>query len=207
MGGTYTLFQLIAKGGISMIILLICSIFIIGIIIERWWYLKKINLNLDDILYRLQSYTLMGNTIEAINLCETVKTPIALIFKAGLLKAGHPPSVIEDALERAILEQIPILKKRIWFLGTMGGIAPFIGLFGTVIGIIKAFHSIALTGEGGLTVVSAGIAEALIATAGGLVVAIIAVISYNSFVVWVNNILHTMRTYAMRLLDFLVEKR
>ncbi|MDZ7343353.1 MAG: MotA/TolQ/ExbB proton channel family protein, partial [candidate division KSB1 bacterium] len=81
----------------------------------------------------------------------------------------------------AALEEKMKLERYLSILGTMGNIAPFIGLLGTVIGIIRAFHDLAVSGSGGPSVVSAGIAEALITTAAGLVVAIPAVIAYNYF--------------------------
>ena len=86
---------------------------------------------------------------------------------------------IEAAVERQRQEANQKLRARLWILGTIGATAPFIGLFGTVVGIMRAFHQMGITGQGGFSVVAAGISEALITTAGGIAVAIEAVILYN----------------------------
>ena len=88
------------------------------------------------------------------------------------------------------------LKRNLWALGTVGSSAPFVGLFGTVVGILKAFQSIAIAGAGGFKVVSQGIAAALVATAAGLLVAIYAVIAYNYFVARINSIAMQYRLYT-----------
>ena len=82
-------------------------------------------------------------------------------------------------MERERQEANLKIRARLWILGTIGATAPFIGLFGTVVGIMRAFHQMAITGQGGFSVVAAGISEALITTAGGIAVAIEAVVLYN----------------------------
>jgi biopolymer transport protein ExbB len=96
------------------------------------------------------------------------------------------------------------MKKNLWILGTVASSAPFIGLLGTVIGIIKAFENMAVVGTGGFTVVAAGISEALVATALGLGIAIIALIFYNYFQVRVGNLSGMVRIQAMKLLQSVV---
>ena len=85
------------------------------------------------------------------------------------------------------------LRRNLWILGTVGATAPFVGLFGTVVGIMHAFRKMAETGQGGFTVVAAGISEALITTAGGIAVAIAAVVLYNVFNVHVNRLAVVLR--------------
>jgi biopolymer transport protein ExbB len=93
------------------------------------------------------------------------------------------------------------LKRGIWILGTIGASAPFIGLFGTVIGIIKSFHQMAVMGTGGFAVVAAGISEALIATALGLIVAIVAVIFFNFMQVRISNLDTLLRVGLGKVLE------
>jgi biopolymer transport protein ExbB/TolQ len=90
--------------------------------------------------------------------------------------AGDPKALSDDARARLLVE----LRRRLWILGTVGSSAPFVGLFGTVVGIVRAFEDMAQSGSAGFAVVAAGIAEALVATAAGIVVAVIAVIAYNA---------------------------
>jgi peptidyl-dipeptidase Dcp len=98
-------------------------------------------------------------------------------------------------------EQPQVLRRNIWLIGTIGSAAPFIGLFGTVVGIMRAFHHMAQTGTGGFAVVASGISEALVATALGLGVAIIAVALYNYFQVRLNDLGTTMRVGITRFID------
>jgi biopolymer transport protein ExbB/TolQ len=96
--------------------------------------------------------------------------------RATLATAGDPRALADDARSRLLVE----LRRRLWILGTVGSSAPFVGLLGTVIGIVRAFEDMAGSGSAGFAVVAAGIAEALVATAAGIVVAVVAVIAYNA---------------------------
>lgn len=113
--------------------------------------------------------------------CERAKSPVADIFMAALNQqeraAGSPRRAADRGRQRFALW----MRRRLWALGTMGALAPFVGLFGTVIGIIRAFRDIAASGAGGFSVVAAGVSEALVATAGGIFVAVLAVVFYNYF--------------------------
>src|SRR5207302_4825102 len=116
---------------------------------------------------------------------------VAQVVSAGILEydgvrqAGGDPvaslELVTSALRDSISETLIQLKRGLGFLATIGSTAPFIGLFGTVVGIINAFRSIAATGSGGMSVVSGGIAEALVSTALGIFVAIPAVVAFNYF--------------------------
>lgn len=202
-----SLLEIIYKGGIVMIPLTFCSILILAIIIERLWSFRKIDIDVEELLYKIQNSIIRDNVMEAINLCEMTQGPLPTIFKEGLLKYDRSKEEIIEVLERARAEEVMDLKRYIWMLGTIGSVAPFIGLFGTVIGIIRAFHNIGITGTGGIDVVASGISEALVATAGGLIVAIIAVVTYNCFVVKVNSIADEFKIYTSRLVEILTERR
>ncbi len=112
--------------------------------------------------------------------CERSTSPVADIFIAALNKMKNPGS-IQRAAERERQRFGLWMKRRLWLIGSVGSLAPFIGLFGTVVGIIRAFRSIADAGAGGFSVVAEGVSEALVATAGGIFVAVIAVSFYNYF--------------------------
>jgi biopolymer transport protein ExbB len=201
-----SLLQLIAKGGIAMVPLVICSVIIVAIIIERIWYIKKINLNPESLLIKIGQILKNGTVMEAVNLCNTYQSsPIIAIFKAGLLKYNRPKEELKEIIETTRIREERQLRKFTWILGTIGAVAPFIGLFGTVIGIIRAFRSIALTGAGGIEVVASGIAEALIATAGGLIVAITAVVAYNCFLIKINNITQDLKFHSQKFTELLTE--
>ncbi len=108
---------------------------------------------------------------------------------------------VAEMVACTIRRQKPAYERGLGFLGTLGANAPFLGLFGTVVGIIKAFHNMALMGSGGFSVVAAGISEALVATALGLGVAIIAVVAYNYFQTRIERIEAAMTIACNRVID------
>ena len=136
------------------------------------------------------------------------KRPFERIFYA-LISAARTQD--RDKLlqldEEQRFEELLELKRYIWVLATSGASAPFIGLFGTVVGILTAFQSMAIMGTGGFSVVAAGISEALISTALGLAVAIIAVIFYNYFSVRIDNLNAVMHVSANHLINAALEGR
>jgi len=128
---------------------------------------------------------LRGDLDDARAQAERSSSPAAEVFLAAIVTSapGKRPvsdARLEAAVERQRQEANQKLRSWVWILGTIGATAPFVGLFGTVVGIMRAFHQMGVTGQGGFSVVAAGISEALITTAGGIAVAIEAVIVYNS---------------------------
>ncbi|MCK6545257.1 MotA/TolQ/ExbB proton channel family protein [Myxococcota bacterium] len=122
-----------------------------------------------------------GDLQAARTMCERSSSPVADVFIAALNKVSHPGESVQRAAERERQRFGLWMKRRLWAIGTVGAIAPFVGLFGTVVGIIRAFHDIAQAGAGGFSVVAEGVSEALVATAGGIGVAVLAVALYNYF--------------------------
>ena len=120
------------------------------------------------------------------------QVPLADVFERGLQVFQKTPHKTTEAVNSQRSATVLSLKRYLWALGTVGSSAPFVGLFGTVVGILKAFQSMSVAGTGGFKVVSQGIAAALVATAAGLLVAIYAVIAYNYFVARINGICHAV---------------
>jgi biopolymer transport protein TolQ len=118
---------------------------------------------------------------------------------------GRARNVVEDHLRSVLTGEALRLSAHLGIVGTIGNIAPFVGLFGTVLGIIRAFRDIGEVGAAGPAVVATGISEALVATAAGLFVAITAVIVYNAFVVWQGRILRRAEIVASELLNLVTE--
>jgi biopolymer transport protein ExbB len=201
------IFEIIHAGGFTMYILILCSVVSIAVIIERLWYFKRrsaINrLQLIEQIRKDSSRTLMS----AIDFCRNTDTPSSKVALAGLSLNGHDEKVISNAMEREITIETVKLERFTSIVGTIGGTAVYIGLFGTVIGIIRAFHDISRTASGGMDVVTAGISEALVCTAAGLLVAIPAVVSYNYFVRKIDNFVLDMELTASELLDFCTIKK
>jgi len=170
----------------SVILMLIgCSIYSWAVIIEKFRLFKKINLESEEFeekFWKSKSAETFYNSLPA-----DVENPTALLFKdtmQSLLKAKSKTNLNErmaSILEGNIEKQISKIDKGFTFLATVGSTAPFIGLFGTVWGIMNSFQSIAISRNTSLAIVAPGIAEALFATALGLLAAIPAVVAYNKF--------------------------
>ena len=170
----------------SVIILLIaCSIYSWAVIIEKFKLFKKINQSTEEFETKFWN----SKSAESFynNLPANIEDPMALVFKdamQNLLKRKSKTDLHErmtTMLETGIEKQMSKISKGYTFLATVGSTAPFIGLFGTVWGIMNSFQSIAISRNTSLAIVAPGIAEALFATALGLLAAIPAVIAYNKF--------------------------
>ncbi|OIO10691.1 MAG: hypothetical protein AUJ52_03795 [Elusimicrobia bacterium CG1_02_63_36] len=171
----------IFKESFTLVILLFCSILSVTFTIERWWYFRKAKGSGDALLAVVGKLLQGGKQDQAMAAAKESPKAVARVIEYGLLHRGRSRDQLEDLLFTKRLEERLKLEKFLVVLGTLGNTVPFVGLFGTVVGIIKAFRDLALAGAGGPAVVAKGIAEALIATAGGLAVAIPAVIVYNYF--------------------------
>ena len=168
-----------------IIILIACSIYSWAIIIEKFKLFKKINQESEEFeekFWRSKSAETFYNSLSG-----NVENPMALLFKDSmqtLLKSRSKSNLSErlsSMLEAGIEKQMSKIQKGFTFLATVGSTAPFIGLFGTVWGIMNSFQSIAISRNTSLAIVAPGIAEALFATALGLLAAIPAVVAYNKF--------------------------
>ena len=184
----------------TVILMLIgCSIYSWAIIIEKFRLFKKINLESDEFeekFWKSKSAETFYNSLPV-----NLDNPMALLFKDSmqtLLKAKNKSNLNErmsSMLEVNIEKQVVTLEKGFTFLATVGSTAPFIGLFGTVWGIMNSFQSIAISRNTSLAIVAPGIAEALFATALGLLAAIPAVVAYNKY----NN---DSKKYSQKLENF-----
>jgi biopolymer transport protein ExbB len=197
------LIQIIHQGAIATYPLIVLSIVSITVVLERLWSLK----NLSSITVRVTESLLepikKGQRDLAVAICrQNVHSPAARIFLNILSREGTQKLEVANAVAaEAMFEETQKLKKHLWVLGTVASSAPFIGLLGTVVGIIKSFESMAIAGTGGFAVVAAGISEALVATALGLGVAIVAVIFYNYFQTRIGNLNALFRIQVAKLLQ------
>ncbi|MDZ7289321.1 MAG: MotA/TolQ/ExbB proton channel family protein [candidate division KSB1 bacterium] len=183
----------------TFIILFICSLIDIAFILERWLYFRRTRINAEVFIHTLNRTIREGGAKAAIEFCQRSPSPLAVVVRMGLQNFSLGAKSVTELMEAAALEEKLKLERYLSILGTLGNVAPFIGLFGTVVGIIRAFHDLAVSGSGGPSVVSAGIAEALITTAAGLVVAIPAVIAYNYFLRRVGTIMAEIEAASKKI--------
>lgn len=204
------MWNLLLKGGWLMWPIVLCSIFSLAIIIERFLYFSKIKIT-EEFLSKIWDYIKKANFREAIQICEEKMTPLTRIIKVALLNYDQSKEFIKEALEEVSLYEVPKLEKNLNFLATIAHISPLLGLLGTVTGIIKCFYVIQekSVSFGGVNPgdLAGGIWEALLTTAFGLVVAIPSFIAYNYFVNRVNYSVLEMEKTATEMVAFLTERK
>ena len=162
-------------------LLLLLSLLSIAVMIERGMYYFSLRFDFAALAEDLRRLLLDGKFGDARKQVQAGRGPVAFVAQMGLEEAERGADAVESAMLGAKARVKLGLERNLAFLGTLGSNAPFIGLFGTVLGIIKAFHDLAGNQAGGIQVVMSGISEALVATAVGLLVAIPAVVGFNVY--------------------------
>lgn len=177
------LFKQLAMGGDVWVLyfLVLASVASVAVMIERSLAFSKGRGDAPALMDGLARHLERHDVAGAIKLAEASGRIEALVALEGLRSVGRGPAAVEEVMSSRWLREKMALEKNLIVLATLGNNAPFVGLFGTVLGIIKAFNDLALTGQSGVTVVMAGISSALIATAFGILVAIPAVVANNYF--------------------------
>lgn len=200
------LLTIIHQGAIATYPLILMSIISVTVVLERLWSYRNVSSATMRISQLLLDPIKKGQKELAIAICrQNSDSPAGRIFLRIIDKEGSQPLDAANAFaSEAMFEETQILKKHLWILGTVASSAPFIGLLGTVVGIIKSFESMAIAGTGGFAVVAAGISEALVATALGLAVAIIALIFYNYFQTRIASVNGLFRIQVAKILQNMI---
>jgi biopolymer transport protein ExbB len=208
-----SLVGILKTASVSMWVIVACSIIALAVAVERaialWGFTEGARRLADAVsraLYR-------GDVEDARAQCDRSGSPAADVFLAALVNRTRPggrtgamtPERIAAAVERERQQVNQKLRKNLWILGTVGATAPFVGLLGTVVGIMHAFRQMALAGQGGFAIVAAGISEALVTTAGGIAVAIEAVVIYNFLNVHVGKVALELRLLTEEFLELVRE--
>jgi biopolymer transport protein ExbB len=192
----WSLFQ---TGGLAMYPLLLCSVVSVAVILERFWTLWSAARQSKQLRQAVSEVLAEGTLPEASAVIRRDRSLLASLYKAALsaLETGSedPWRLVAQRHNAAVRE----LKRHLWLVGTIGSLAPFIGLFGTVLGIVRAFENMAATGSGGFAVVAAGISEALVATAAGLLIGVVSIFFYNAFNVRIATLASEWKDWAEEL--------
>ncbi len=190
-----------------IVLLIIASVVSIGVMIERWLVFHKnrgdLSALMDGLAASLEKHDVPG-AVERAEKSARVEARVAL---AGLksFKKGAP--AVEEVMASRWLREKLELERYLIILGTLGNNAPFVGLFGTVLGVIKAFNDLGMTGQSGVSVVMSGISAALIATAFGILVAIPAVVANNFFLTRLREIQTNTDSLSRVLLAYLKQEK
>jgi biopolymer transport protein ExbB len=199
-----TLLQILSMGGFTMWILLVCSILSLGVIIDRLAsYARKSRAKRPAFMERIKEELRRKDVERALEICRDTEAPFARVVQAGLEKAGRPEKLVNGVMERQIAIEESKLERLTGIVGTIGNIAVYVGLFGTVLGIIRAFQDISAAGTGGMDVVIGGVAEALITTATGLAVAVPSVVLFNYFSRRIERFVDDMELAASEAVDLI----
>jgi len=201
-------------------ILIACSVVSVAVIIERWIVLKRAQKATADALEQLDAWSasqMWDLARDEIGRADRETQPLFSVLRVGisywheLMSVGESRlEVMETMVTEAVSRELKLvrsnLRANLPYLANIASVAPFIGLFGTVVGIILTFDSISRSGNMGQDLVASGIADALVATAMGLFAAIPAVIAYNFFTDRVSNIVLSMEEVALERIYFLVQR-
>lgn len=174
--------SLLKAGGFTLAAMLLCSVVALAVAIERLIYLWSFTDRMRALSESVKRCLYRGALAEARTACERSKSPLADVMLVGFERMGRSsPEVLGAAVDRERQRVALGMRGPLWVLGTVGATTPFVGLFGTVVGIMAAFEAIGRSKQAGIEVVGPGIAEALISTAVGIGVAVIALLFFNYF--------------------------
>ncbi len=205
---TIHLIDLIFKGGIMMIPIFLLSLVAVYVFVERMRTLKQASASPDAFMAKIKELVLQGDLSAAKVVCAQSDTPMSRMIEKGLNRIGSSLKNIEASIENVGRIEIYRLEKNLSLLATIAGAAPMLGFLGTVMGMINAFMAIAQE-EGAVSpkMLSAGIYEAMITTAAGLVVGVLAYLAYNYLVTRMQKIVHSMEYSSIEFIELLQEPK
>jgi biopolymer transport protein ExbB/TolQ len=202
-------FELMQRGGSLMWAILLVSVLTVTFVLERAYVLwVRYRLDINQFFEHLVELVEDQKYSRALEVCNAQERhPFARIAKAGLMKAGSPDRDIQRAMEAAAVREYPVITQRVAYLATFANVATLLGLLGTVMGLIDAFHGISEADAAAKQeILSKGIAVAMLTTAFGLVTAIPALLSYAVLQARQNTLLAHTEAKATELLSYLAEK-
>lgn len=201
-----SLWQLTQDGGVVMAIIFILSVIAIYIFVERFLAILKASKEDENFMNNIKDFIHDSKIEAALSLCKSNESPIARMIEKGIIRIGKPLRDIGTAIETVGKLEIYKLESNLATLATIAGAAPMLGFLGTVIGMIKAFHQMYISGNSvEISQLSGGIMQAMVTTVAGLIVGIVAYIGYNMLVARVENVIYKMEASTTEFLDLLEE--
>lgn len=201
---TVSQLDILLQGGWIIFLILLLSILTVYLLIDRLRTIQRASADRSEIMAKIREYVSAGNIDGAQAFCDAQEKPITRILKHGLERLGRPIAEIQDAVNSAGKYEAFLLETRTDWLASIAGIAPMMGFLGTVTGMIKAFQQIQnLQGSVNPSVLAGGIWEALVSTAAGLTVGIIAFFFYNYLLNRIKLLVNDMEQSATEFIDML----
>ncbi len=199
--------ELVQAGGWMMVPIIVCSVAAVAIAVERFWSLQPSRIAPRTLLAQVWGYV-KKNELDRERLREIRSgCPLGQIFAAGLGNARHGRGIMKEAMEEEASVVMHEMERYLTTLGTIASISPLLGLLGTVVGMIQAFTVLMAQGAGNANNLAGGISTALITTAGGLTVAIPALMLYRYFLRRIDDLVITMEQEASKLLEIMHGER
>ena len=202
-GFTPGAWELLKKGGYTMIPLGVCSVVALAVTLERLLALRRRKALPDDLVAASERYWRRGDLTAAADVCERFDAPLARVLRAALARRRLGLGEMERAMIGAGQHESTVLSRNLRALGVIANLAPMLGLFGTVVGMIRAFDVISRAGTGNPNLVAEGISEALFTTAAGLLIGIPSLAAYHFFRSRGDRLLFEMESIALSLLQSL----
>lgn len=200
-----SLFEMIAKGGPIMIPLALLFLVSLYILITRLLVINKASKKSNNLVLNLKEMVHNGNIANARALCKNNNTPESIMIEQGVARIGQPVQEIREAMNKSGSNEIAKLEKNLGVLNIIGRIAPMFGFIGTIIGVIKIFYSISLAKTVEIEVISSGLYQKMITSAGGLVVGVFAFVGYHWLNSQIDKLAHRMEDTQIEFLDMLNE--
>ena len=197
------IWSLLKEGGYTMIPIGLCSIIMVAVVFERLISLRREKVLPDELVTATEHYLRRADYDEAVRICERYEVPFAHIVRAGLSRRHIGIGEMERAMVGAGQHEATVLSRNLRTLGVIANLAPMLGLFGTVVGMIRAFDVISQFGTGNPGLVAEGISEALLTTAAGLIVGIPSLAAYHFFKARGDRFLFEIETIAFDFLRIL----
>jgi biopolymer transport protein ExbB len=198
--------EILQKGGPLMWIILLCSVVVVGVFLERLFYLHCISIRVGEFLKGISLLLQRGHFTEALQECAVTRGPVARILQAALQHPQADHGALKEITTDAGLLELPKLERNLSLLSTFAYLTPLIGLLGTVLGLLDAFLAIsAHSGYATTAEIAKGVFESLLTTAAGLAVAIPAFLAYSYLSSRVNDLIHDMERAGIEIVQLLID--
>ncbi len=201
------MFELVREGGWVMLPIILCSVAAMAIIVERVWSLRRQRICPRRLVEQIWQWAKSGHLDVARVSALRAGSPLGQVLAAGLMNLQHSREVMKESIEEAGRHVVLELEKYLNTLGTIAAVTPLLGLYGTVLGMIKIFSAISSSGVGNPAVLAGGISEALFTTVAGLTVAIPSLMAHRYFQRRVDELVSTMEQEALKMVEILHGER
>lgn len=202
---SFSLLDLLIKGGPIMIPIAILSVLAIYIFIERYLSIQKAFKTDANFMNQIRDFIYNNRIDSALAYCKSNQSPLARMIEKGIKRLGRPVKEIEEAVEIVGKFEVYKLEKNVVILAIVAGIAPMFGFIGTIIGVIKIFHDISIAGDVSIATVSSGLYTKMVSSAAGLLVGIMSYIFYHWCNIKVEKAVQKLELNAVEFIDFLQE--